>query len=140
MRYKCSLNTTLIISKTLHIFCKMLNVRKIEQAMSDAKITKAQLYSRTKIARTTLDAVLNGSDAKIRTIETIANALGVPVSYFFDDQQASHNAIANGNSSVAAINSDVTVGQNVLLEEKVKHLEELLAEKERLIKVLMEKK
>ena len=54
--------------------------------------------------------------------------------------QASHNAIANGNSSVAAINSDVTVGQNVLLEEKVKHLEELLAEKERLIKVLMEKK
>ena len=134
MRYKCSLNTTLIISKTLHIFCKMLNVRKIEQAMSDAKITKAQLYSRTKIARTTLDAVLNGSDAKISTIETIANALGVPVSYFFDDQQA------NGNSSVAAINSDVTVGQNVLLEEKVKHLEELLAEKERLIKVLMEKK
>ena len=64
----------------------MLNVRKIEQAMSDAKITKAQLYSRTKIARTTLDAVLNGSDAKISTIETIANALGVPVSYFFDDQ------------------------------------------------------
>lgn len=60
----------------------MLNVRKIEQAMSDAKITKAQLYSRTKIARTTLDAVLNGSDAKISTIETIANALGVPVSYF----------------------------------------------------------
>lgn len=61
----------------------MLNVRKIEQAMSDAKITKAQLYSRTKIARTTLDAVLNGSDAKISTIETIANALGVPVSLLF---------------------------------------------------------
>lgn len=50
----------------------------------------------------------------------------------------SNVATANGNSSVAAINSHVVNGGVEILQERVKHLEELLAEKERLIQVLME--
>lgn len=49
---------------------------------------------------------------------------------------AGHTATASGDSSVAAINSHVTTGgDTALLQERVKHLEEMLAEKERLIKV-----
>ena len=40
--------------------------------MAAAKINKAQLCTKTGIARTTLDAILNGSDARISTIEAIA--------------------------------------------------------------------
>ena len=50
----------------------MLNVNKITSAMAAAKINKAQLCTKTGIARTTLDAILNGSDARISTIEAIA--------------------------------------------------------------------
>lgn len=53
--------------------------------------------------------------------------------------QPSYNtATVHGDSSVAAINSNVTLADNAILAERVKHLEELLAEKERLIKVLLE--
>lgn len=139
-RYKCSVCNTLKNLKTLHKNHNMLNVRKIEVAMSDAKITKAGLCSRTKISRTTLDAILGGSDAKISTIENIAKALNISIGYLFDEELIGNSAIAHGHS-VAAINSEISVGENVvILAERVKHLEELLAEKERLITVLMEKK
>lgn len=51
-------------------------------------------------------------------------------------------ATANGDGSVAVSgnnNSNVVAGgETALLQERIKHLEELLAEKERLIQVLME--
>jgi transcriptional regulator with XRE-family HTH domain len=49
-------------------------------------------------------------------------------------------AHASGDRSIAAVNSEVRIGENLILEEKVKHLEALLEEKERLIRVLMDKK
>lgn len=64
----------------------MLNVKKIETAMSDNKITKAKLCSSTGMARTTLDAILNGSDAKISTIEAISKILNVKIGFLFDEE------------------------------------------------------
>lgn len=49
-----------------------------------------------------------------------------------------NNAIASGTGSVAAIQSTITQGDAQILAERVKHLEELVAEKERLISILME--
>ena len=53
-----------------------------------------------------------------------------------------NSATANGDGSVAVSgnnNSNVVAGgETALLQERIKHLEELLAEKERLIQVLME--
>lgn len=49
------------------------------------------------------------------------------------------SAIAN-NHSVAAINSSVDINENKILNERIKYLEDLLSEKERLITVLMDKK
>ena len=46
----------------------------------------------------------------------------------------------NGSFSPASMNGNVSVGADAILAERVKHLEELLAEKERLISVLMERK
>ena len=53
-----------------------------------------------------------------------------------------NGALATGNGSVAvngnSNNHVVTGGETALLQERIKHMEELLAEKERLIQVLME--
>ncbi|WP_290088568.1 helix-turn-helix transcriptional regulator [uncultured Duncaniella sp.] len=64
----------------------MLNIKKIKKAMSEGKITKAKLCSTTGIARTTFDAILNGSDAKISTIEAISRVLKVKIGFLFDEE------------------------------------------------------
>ncbi len=51
------------------------------------------------------------------------------------------NAVeTSGDFSPASMNGDVSVGADAVLAERVRSLEALLAEKERLIKVLMERK
>ena len=52
--------------------------------------------------------------------------------------EGQNSAVAN-NHSVAAINSNVNVDESKILNERIAHLEKLLAEKERLISVLMDK-
>lgn len=79
-------------------------------------------------------------------LERIAIALNVDIRRFFDDEATmpltNNTATAHGDSSIAAINSEVNIDKSktVMLEERVSFLERLLAEKERLITVLMEKK
>lgn len=107
--------------------------------MLEKKISKTKLCSSTGIARTTLDAILNGSDAKISTIEAIAGVLKVKIGALFDEGEATIHT--EGDYSPAVGNSEnvsVIVGDAVLTE-RVKMLEALLEEKERLIKVLMQR-
>ena len=73
------------------------------------------------------------TSCKVDAIERIAKYFGKKVSSFFDEEET-NNAVAMDNS-VAAINSEVNVGDN----ERVKFLERLLEEKERTIQILMQK-
>lgn len=90
-----------------------------------------------------LHRCVNNNKIQAADLEKIALLLEIDIRHFFEKEAsspASNIATANGNSSVAAINSDIKVSHNTLLEEKVKYLEDLLTEKERLINVLMNKK
>lgn len=82
-----------------------------------------------------------GTTCKVDLLERIAAYFRVPVSYFFDDNQETIS-VATGNGNVAGNNNvvgSVTIGDAAILQERVVMLEKLLEEKERLIKVLMEK-
>lgn len=89
-----------------------------------------------------------GTTCKVDLLERIAAYFHVPVSHFFDDSQEI-SAVVSGNGNVAGNNNvvgSVTIGDAVVLQERVKFLEQqvkdkesLLEEKERLIKVLMKK-
>ena len=74
-------------------------------------------------------------------LEKIAFLLKADIRIFFDDEvsRLSNNTVeTNGDFSPASMMGNVSVGTDAILVEpdgKVKHLEELLAEKERLIKV-----
>ena len=81
----------------------MLNIKKIESAMTEQKITKARLCSSIGIARTTLDAILNGGDAKFSTIESISKALNVSIGYLFDEDPKEHYE-ATGSHGIVAKN------------------------------------
>lgn len=70
-------------------------------------------------------------------LETISVLLNVDIRVFFDETpQSVHNSVnTKGDFSPASMNGNVSVGTDAILAERVKHLEEMLAEKERLIKV-----
>ncbi|MGM9873190.1 MAG: helix-turn-helix domain-containing protein [Muribaculaceae bacterium] len=76
----------------------MLNIKKLENTMSERNYSKAKLCSKIGITKTTLDAILNGSDAKISTIESIARVLNVNIGYLFDEESS---AVASGYKNVA---------------------------------------
>lgn len=71
-------------------------------------------------------------------LEKIALLLKVDIRTFFDDSLSdltNHKVETNGDFSPASMHGDVSVGTDAILAERVKSLEALLAEKERLIKV-----
>lgn len=108
----------------------------LKRKLLELNKTQKELSELLGITAQSVNAILSAKDVRSGTIERIAQVLNVPVSFFFGDG-AGHNAVASGNKSVAAINSSVTSSAD-MLEERVRSLEVLVAEKERLIKVLME--
>lgn len=85
-----------------------------------------------------LSSVLSAKDVRSGTIEKIAQVLNVPISFLYGEKDKDQNAIATGNG--IAVAGNVTMGDNTaVLQERVTMLEKLLEEKERTIKILMER-
>jgi len=84
-----------------------------------------------------LNSILNASDVKSGTIEKLAKVLNMPIGYFYDSEGSTvNNVSATGVNTGASVNGDVKIINN----ERVKYLEEIVKEKERLIQVLLERK
>lgn len=128
-----------------------MNISKLQLLMNQSKINNSNLASISGVSDVTISKILNGADAKISTIEKIAEALKVPVGYFFDDSTI--NQLSTGNSNILVgrdNNGKISVSEcQDRLEDaiiEIKHLkaviegkDKLLAEKERLINVLLNK-
>ena len=74
-------------------------------------------------------------------VAKIVKTLDVDAKWLLIGEQSANNHVSTqGDYSPASVNGDAinTIGEVDLLKEQVKHMEELLAEKERLIQVLME--
>lgn len=82
------------------------------------------------------------SKPSVDMVSKIVQVLDVDARWLLTGEEPSererHTAVANGDKSVAAINSNVSSSTSAVLEERVKALEALVAEKERLISILME--
>lgn len=101
-----------------------------------------KLASDIGMSEDNLHRCVNNNKIQAADLEKIALILKVDIRIFFDEEVSAlsndsvHSVETNGNFSPAAMNGNVMVnGVNALLAEHVKHLEALLAEKERLIKV-----
>ncbi len=102
-----------------------------------------KLASDIGMSEQNLHRCVNNNKIQAADLEKIARMLSVDIQIFFDDDvRVSPNDIVetNGDFSPASMNGNVSVRADAILSEKVKYLQELLAEKERLIKVLMERK
>ncbi len=109
----------------------------LKHKIAEINVTQLDLANKLGVTPQSLSSILHAKDVRSGTIERIAQVLNVPVSFFFGEN-IGNNAVASGNKSVAAINSSVSSPTAEVLEERVKALETLVAEKERLINILME--
>lgn len=116
--------------------------KELKERVDALGITQRKLADKMGVTPQTINAILTAKDVRTSTIERIASVTGMPISFFFKEEADKQSAIVSGNGSVVvAGNNNLTsnAGETAVLQERVKMLEKLLDEKERLIKVLMEK-
>lgn len=98
-------------------------------------ITQRKLAELLAVTPQTISAILTAKDVRTSTIERIASVTKMPVSFFFKENADAQNAVASGDSSIAVnnITGNIEAGDTSALQERVKLLEQLLAERERII-------
>lgn len=114
--------------------------KDLKEKIAQQNISALAIAKKLGISPQALNSTFNAADVKSGTLERIAEVLGVKMSFFYPMEGS--NAVATGNGNVAGNNNvvgSVTIGDAAVLQERVTMLEKLLEEKERLIKVLMEK-
>lgn len=112
--------------------------KKLKQKIAELGITQLDLANRLGSTPQSLSSILHAKDVRSGTIEKIAQVLNVSIGFFYGESGVNQNVVANGPKSVAALNSHVVESNTEILKERVKALETLVAEKERLINILME--
>lgn len=116
--------------------------KDLKEKIAQQNISALAIAKKLGISPQALNSTFNAADVKSGTLERIAEVLGVKMSFFYPMDSSS--AVASGNGSVAVtgnnnVAGNVTMGDTAILTERIAMLEKLLDEKERLIKVLMEK-
>lgn len=92
-------------------------------------ITQRSLAEQMGVTPQTVSAILTAKDIRTSSLERIAQVTNKPMSYFYGETDNAQ-AVASGDSSIAAIYSNVN-------SSEVELLKKLLEEKERTIKILM---
>lgn len=114
-----------------------MNIRALEDLITQSKFTKARIAGLCGISRVTLDSILQGKDIKVSTIENVCRVLGIsPAVLFTDDAAASSTAVINSANSNAA-GRDVSIIHQASSEEAAL-LRRLCDEKDERIKELKE--
>lgn len=100
-----------------------------------------KLASDVGMSEQNLHRCIRNNKIQAADLEKIALLLKVDIRLFFDEEvsklsdKSVRSVETNGDFSPASMNGNVSIETDAILAERVKHLEELLAEKERLIKV-----
>lgn len=115
---------------------------RLKEILYEKKVSQSQIAKLLGVSQQSFNQMLAAADIKSSLLERIAEALGENMSLFYPMDSSS--AVASGNGSVAVtgnnnVAGNVTMGDTAILTERIAMLERLLEEKERTIKILMEK-
>lgn len=111
--------------------------KELKTLISNCGVSQSEIARRLGMSHQSFNQCMIVKDVKSGLLEKVAAVLGVDMSFFYPIK--SNNAVTSGVNSVAAIQSTVSQGDSAVLQERVRLLEKLLDEKERLIKVLMDR-
>jgi DNA-binding Xre family transcriptional regulator len=117
----------------------------IEQKMNELDISKSELSRRIGVANQNINRIFDKPSIDTDKLIAISEALNYNFfQEYVDDTpaetQPTNKVETHGPLSPASLNGDVSLdvgGAEAILAERVKYLERIVEEKERLIKVLM---
>ena len=122
---------------------------RLKEILYEKKVSQSQVAKLLGVSQQSFNQMLAAADIKSSLLERIAEALGENMSLFYPIEPANvtisdHGGVSiAGNNTIAGNNNavgNVTMGDNsAVLQERVTMMEKLLEEKERLIKVLIDK-
>lgn len=117
----------------------MFKPGKILELIEANKLTKKAFCKAVGISVQGFDNTLKGSEIGSIKLERIADYLKVPIDYFFErnieqaELTVGHYVNGNGNK----VSGDISLSD---AQKEIEHLTKLLAEKERTIQILMNKR
>lgn len=115
----------------------------IEQRMNELGLSKSELGKRIGVPQQNINRILAKSSIDTERLQKICVALDFDFFSLYSPA-SSVRAVASGDGSVAVtgnnnVAGNVTMGDAAVLQERVSMLERLIEEKERTIKILMER-
>lgn len=121
-----------------------LNISKLQQIFNSGKMRKADVISSAGISKGTLENVLKGLDPKVSTLQAIANAVGVNICYFFDEEveerSAGRDYVEKGNIQHHGTEYNGASSTEADLRDQIAQLKSQLEDKDRIIKLMEERK
>ena len=120
----------------------------IEQRMNELGLNKSKLAKKIGISNQYINRLFAKESIDTDKLITISKALDFDFFSLYqpigsDTEESANSIIQSGNGSNASIGGDITIensGKIAILEERIQSLNKLLDEKERTIKILMERK
>lgn len=103
---------------------------ELNRIMTERRIVRKDIAKEVGITPTYLSAIVRKNSIDRELLDKICKAIGISASYFFDDTHGNHVSDISATTLFGNANVNITQGE-------VKMLKELLAEKERTIKILM---
>lgn len=106
---------------------------ELNRIMTERRLVRKDVAKEVGITPTYLSAIVRKKSIDCELLDKICKAIGISASYFFDDSAAG-NYVSDINATTVIGDTNITITQG-----EVEMLKELLAEKERTIKILMAK-
>ena len=119
---------------------------KIDRIIKEKGLKTKEVAEKSGITSVYLSNIKKKSSIDTELLEKIANALDLPIAYFFDDGSTTVNqSISHNNGSVVGIDNrhyysdspDVLKAQIEVLEERIKEKDSQIKEKDSQIKELL---
>lgn len=123
----------LINMKEVHIGNEIAN------RLQSLHMTKIDFAKRIGCPQQNVNRILEKASIDTDKLKKISEVLSYDFFRLYSDN-GEINIVANGNSSIAAMNSDINTNDCEVLKERIRSLEMLLAEKERMIRYLLKDK
>jgi transcriptional regulator with XRE-family HTH domain len=105
--------------------------KKVQEVLEKSQLSKREVCRRSKLARPTLEKLLNGKEVNVSSLEAYARTMNVEIGYFFDSPTASQTIQHLDSSDKSAV--QISRQEVQMWQERVKMLEALLSEKDKLL-------
>ena len=98
-------------------------------------VSQAEVARKLGMSPQALDSMLKTKDVKTGLVEQLSRVYKKPISFFFDENETAPVNVEAVDHSIAAVDSNITIGDFKELKSKVKYLEDLLSEKDKRIEL-----